>query len=385
MDNLTWVEISKENIAYNLKNLRSLLRARVRLMAVVKSNAYGHGLVEFAKEAVKNKVDYLGVVTIDEALALREAGIIKPILVLGYVPSSRIEEAVKKQIEVPIISPEYAIELIRNKFVGKLKVHLKIETGINRLGIKQNSILSTYKELSRNKKFEVVGMYSHLASVEENNMEYTKSQLDKFEQIIDVLNKNNITFNTKHIGASGAALILPESHFDMVRVGISCYGLWPSKENEKSFWQEADIDTPKPFLKPVLSYKTRIVQIKEVNEGYIGYGCTYRVTRPMKLAVLPVGYYEGFDRGLSGTKDKPGGEVLINGQKCPVVGRVCMNMTIVDVSMVSSKLLNVGDEAVIIGKQKSNEITTDEIAEKIGSINYEVVSRIPAHIPRIMV
>lgn len=390
-DLLNWVEINKKNISYNIRNLRSIIRRRVRFMAVVKSNAYGHGLVEFAKCCVDAGVHYLGVVNIDEALKLRKAGIKTPILVLGFVPILRVKEAQENNIEIPVMSHEYAVQLIKEKFSPTLRVHVKVETGINRLGIQKQNILSVFKELSKCKKIDIVGLYSHLASVEENNLDYSAEQFKEFGEIIKVLEQYNFKVPMKHISASGGMLIFPESHFDMVRVGIACYGLWPSEENKKNFYLEADPDWPRPFLKPVLSYKTRIAQIKEVKGGYIGYGCTYRVTRAMRIAVLPIGYYEGFDRGLScstgsqttKTERSGCGEVLVAGKKCPVVGRVCMNMTIVDISKVSANDVHIGDEVVIIGRQDKEKITAEDIAQKIDTINYEIVTRIPEHIPRI--
>lgn len=392
-NDLFWVEISKKNIAYNLKNLKGLLRKKTSFMTVVKSNAYGHGLVEFSKTAINSGVDTLGVVNIDEAITLRKAGIKVPIVVLGFVPCERAQEAVEHNIELPIISPEYVVDLLRAKFKPKLKVHIKVETGINRLGILKKNILSIFKVLSKSLKIEIVGLYSHLASVEENNLDYNASQFKEFGEIIKILEKYNFHTPKKHIAASGATLLFPESHFDMVRCGIACYGLWPSEENRKNFYAEADVDTPKPFLKPVLAYKTKIIQIKEVGSGYIGYGCTYRVRRAMRIAILPIGYFEGLDRGLSCSSGKKitdtersgCGEVIIGGKRCPIVGRICMNMTVVDISKLNERNIQVGEEVVIIGSQQKEKITVEEIAEKLDTINYEIVSRIPENIPRIYV
>lgn len=390
---LNWVEIDTQAIKYNFKNLKSLLKPRTRFMAVVKSNAYGHGIVEFATEAIKNGADWLGVVNIEEALKLRDAKIIKPIMVLGYVPIGKLLEASRQNITIPIISMDYIASLIHAKFKNKLTAHIKIETGINRMGIKIESIVGAYKTLLKLKNITIEGIYSHLSSVEENNMSYTASQFSEFGKAVKLLEKNNIKIPLKHIAASGAAMLLRESHFDMVRFGITCYGLWPSEENKTSFWDEADSDTKKPFLRPALTYKTQLIQIKEVKSGYIGYGCTYRVKRTMKIGVIPVGYYEGLDRGLSGPMkmydpnlEREGfGEVLIDGVRCPVIGRVCMNMTIIDISKVKTQKAKVGEEVVIIGKQGKAEITIEEVAKKINTINYEIITRIPEHIPRIYV
>lgn len=389
MKQLNYIEIDKKAIAYNLKNIRSLLQPQTRLMVVVKSNAYGHGLVEFAQEAIKNKAEVLGVVNIEEALKLREAKIIKPILVLGYVPREKLNIAAKNHIEIALISQEQAIEIIHTKLEAKLKVHIKVETGIGRLGIQYKNLLSVYKELSRSRNIEIIGIYSHLASVEEHNLDYTTSQFKEFSKIIDMFKKYSIEIPIKHISASGGTLLFPESHFDMVRVGIAAYGLWPSKENKKVFLSE-NIDLPIPFLKPVLNYKSTIVQLKEINSGFVGYGCTYRIVRPTKIAVIPIGYFEGFDRGLScanvkkitDTERTGCAEVIIKRKRCPIIGRICMNMSIVDVTKLKNDYLKVGDEVTIIGKDGKEQITVEEIAKKINTINYEIVSRLPEHIKR---
>jgi len=387
---LYWLEINKKNIAYNIGNIKSILDPKTRLMVVVKSNAYGHGLVPFAKQAVFNGAEYLGVANIEEALILRQEKIIKPIMVLGYVPIERIPEAAANYIDIPIISPDYAVALIRQKFLGKLKVHFKVDTGLNRMGISPAGILNIFKELNKYKKIEIVGLYTHLAAVEESNMDYTAGQFKMFGEVIRNLAKNNIEIPIKHVAASSAAFIFPESHFDMVRMGIAGYGLWPSEENRKSFFADAPPDIPKPFLRPILSYKTRVVEIKEVKSGYIGYGASFRITKPMRIAILPVGYFEGIARGLScsskKSKDSSGcGEVLISGIRCPIVGRICMNMTVVDVSKIPARNLRLLDEAVIIGRDGQEEITVEEIAAKLNTINYEITTRIPEHIERIYI
>jgi len=388
MNKLAWLEIDKKNIIYNISNIKSLLQPKTRMMVVVKSNAYGHGIVPFAKEAIRSGALYLGVNTIDEALILRKSGIIKPILVLGYVPRERILEASKQFIDISILSSRQAVDIIKEKLSLKIKIHIKVDTGLNRLGINQDHILNIYKELSKYKKFEIVGICSHLSAVEESNMDYTASQFKIFGEVIKTLEKNNISIPIKHIAASSATLIFPESHFDMVRVGIASYGLWPSEDNKKSFFDEAPIDVKKPFLKPALSFKTKIVQIKDVSQGYIGYGCSYQVTRPMRIAILPVGYYEGIDRGLSSpnrnikNEQSGSGNVLISGIKCPIVGRISMNMTIVDISKIKNNHVKELDEVVLIGKQGEAEIFVEDIARSLKTINYEIITRIPEHIPR---
>ena len=288
--------------------------------------------------------------------------------------------------------------LISNKNL-KLKIHLKIETGISRLGFSEEEWPELLKELKKLPKNIIVeGIYSHFASVEECDFTYAKKQVEKFKKFKKLLEKNSKSYTLSatplyHLAASAATMVFPEFRFDMVRCGISIYGLWPSKvikiafetKNEKLKTKNQNLKFKTEFLKPVLSYKTKIIQIKKVEVGeHIGYGCTYQVKKPMTIAVIPVGYAEGFDRGFSNPSQagNRAGEVLIKGIRCPVVGRVCMNMTVIDISPLRAKT---GDEVVLIGKQGNKEITTDEWAEKLGTINYEITTRIPEHIKRIYI
>jgi len=376
----TYLEINLGNLKANVRNLKKLIDDK-KLLAVVKSNAYGHGLIECAKTAIEAGADWLGVISLDEAKKLRQAGISKPILILAYVDPKDANEAAELNITIPIIDQDYVREIAKIKFIKPLNVHLKIETGLNRLGLSPfkkdqlniETILETAKFLSENDKIKISGIYSHQAAVEEdpyNNF----GQAECLRDIVDVLKEAGINLPIVHLAASAGGLMQPEAHFDMVRFGIAIYGLWPSEEVKKSFARfEKSFD-----LQPVLSYKTKIVHLNDVEKhASIGYGRTFRAKRPMTLVIIPIGYYEGLDRGLS----NPGGrgEVLVGGKRCPIVGRICMNMTIIDVTNVNAK---VGDEVVIIGKQGSEEITVDEIAKKIGTINYEIAARLPEHLER---
>ena len=364
----TFLEINLDNLQQNLRNLKSLVRPPTQMMAVVKSNAYGHGLVESAKAVSTAGANWLGVVYLEEAMVLRKAGIVKPILVLKSLPIQEIRQAANQDISVPIVSLDQAREVSETSFDKTLKVHLKVETGLNRFGLEVSEIEQVVNLLKTNRNIEIEGIYSHLASVEENDLSHAKIQIDNFKKAIKIVNDLGYENILKHIGATSATLLLPESHFDMVRCGIGLYGLWPSIENKESFGQE-------DFLAPVLCYKTYLSQIKKIAKGEkIGYGCTYEAKSNMTIGIIPVGYYEGVDRGLSN-----GGEVLISGSRCPIIGRICMNISIVDISNIDT---NVGGEVVIIGKQNDQEITVDEIAEKLGTINYEIVSRLSEYIER---
>lgn len=374
MENLTELTINLENLSQNIKNLKSLLKSETKFLAVVKANAYGHGIVECSKAAIEAGADWLGVINIDEAMALRGANIHKPILILGEVLNNDLRTAANKDVSVPVISVDKAREIVEINFDRPLKVHLKIDTGLNRLGIENSDIAEVVRILKSHRNIIIEGVYSHLASVEENDLAYAKEQIKNFKEAIKILKQNDVDDIIKHIAATAATMLLKDSHFDMVRSGIGIYGLWPSKENKETFASD-------DFLKPVMIFKTQIVQIKKVKKGEkIGYGCAHIAKDVMTIGIIPVGYYEGLDRGLSDI-----GEVIVSGTRCPIIGRICMNMTIVDVSTINPKSelrITNNMEVTIIGRQAGEEITVDEIAEKIGTINYEIVTRIPAHINR---
>jgi alanine racemase len=280
------------------------------------------------------------------------------------------------------VSLEQAKEIAEIGYDKKLKVHLKIDTGLNRFGLSpiQNSrldiseILAAIQLLKSNHNINIEGIYSHMAAVEEDVYD-DHGQQELMYDTIKELKKKNIEIPIKHLAASAATMMMSETHFDLVRCGIAIYGLWPSLEVKKAFLR---IGKTNDFLKPVLSYKTHIVAIKKVERhSKIGYGRTFTAKKDMIIGVLPIGYYEGLDRGLSNN-----GEVLVCGKRCPIVGRICMNISIVDVTGITAK---VGDEVVIIGKQGDLEITVDDMAEKLGTINYEVVTGFPEHLKRIYV
>ncbi len=364
----TLIEINLDRLTSNIKNLKSLLRPETKFLAVVKSNAYGHGLVETARAANLAGANWFGVVYLEEAMTLRQAGILKPILLLKGVSVADARQAANQDISVPVVSLENAREISETNFDKPLKVHLKVDTGLNRLGLSIAEIVEAVRVLKTNKNIILEGVYSHLASVEESDLDYTDKQIKNFKLAVKELESAGYKGFIKHLAATAATMLLAESHFDMVRCGIGIYGLWPSQENKVSF------NRP-DFLLPVLNYKTELTQIKKVAQGEkIGYGCTYETQKDMIIGIIPVGYYEGIDRGLSNN-----GEVLISGQRCPIVGRICMNLSIIDITDIDAE---VGGEVVIIGRQAAEEITADEIANKTNTINYEVVTRIPAHIKR---
>jgi len=381
MKDLIWCEISEKNLTHNIKSFRRLLDQHqldsqrlspqisggiTLLLQTVKANAYGHGLVEASKIFLEAGVDWLGVNAVWEAEKLRVNKITAPILVLGYTPLADLARVVKINISLTV----YNLETI--KALGKLnrsvKIHIKVETGTNRQGILSEDLPKFIKEIKRFPKIILEGISTHFANIEDTTEHsYARIQIQNFQKIIEEIEYSGVRIPIKHCANSAAVILWPAVYFNMARVGISGYGMWPSEE---TFISTAMERREKIILKPALTWKTIVVQIKIIPLGaYVGYGCSFQTKRETKIAILPVGYYDGYDRKISNL-----GHVLICGQKAPVIGRVCMNMIIVDITDISKVKLE--DEAVLLGKQKNNEITTEEMAEWIGTINYEVTTRI---------
>ena len=371
------VYINKANFLDNLKAVKRFAAPKSQLMAVVKSNAYGHGIDLISNLCEESKiVDYLGVVEIQEALHLRQIGIKLPILVLSYTSICRdlLEEAILRDIELSVYDFDTAesISIEAAKVKKDALIHIKIETGLNRLGFDFNEI-EDIKKISQLPNIKIKGIFSHFAAVEEANIQYSTKQIERFNDFIVSLKKNEIVDDNclTHIAASAAGFVLENSRFNLVRSGIAIYGLYPSPEIKKLCLEKEII------LKPVLSWETKVLEVKGAKIGdSIGYGCTYLVRKPMKIATLAVGYADGYDRKLSNK-----GRVLIDGIICPVVGRIAMNMIVVDVSKIQ-KSVKINNEAVLIGKQGGNEISADDLADLVDTINYEVVTRINWEIKR---
>lgn len=362
----SWVEISKSALINNIKTFKKIIGPRVRLMVVVKSNAYGHGLIEVSKICAQQKeVDVLCTVNLEEALILRKSGIKKPLLVLSYyeLDAQKIKKAINQKINLVVYQESQFkfIDKIAGQLKKKAKVHFKVDTGTSRLGVPIKSAFQCINTLVQYKNLKLEGLFTHYASAEEINQSYTVKQTKMFYRLIQKLEKQNIIIPIKHSSCSASALMNKSYHFDAIRLGISLYGLWSLEDGQNI--------KKKYNLKPVLTWKTKVIQIKDIKKGEtIGYGRTHKVKKKTKIALLPVGYWEGYDRKLSNR-----GEVLIKSTRCQLLGRVCMNLTMID---ITGKNVKVGDEAVLIGQQGRGVITADELADKIGTINYEVVTRI---------
>lgn len=376
----TWLEISKSAIKYNLKQFRKVIDPKIKLMAVVKSNAYGHGMIPCAKIALNSEADWLGVVNLDEAFELRKVKIKSPILVLSYFPRGArggSASAIKENIDLPVYDLETAklLSKIASKLSKPVRVHIKVDTGTSRLGVLVKDAVDFVKKVRKLKNLKICGIFSHYASSEEKDQTFTNQQTERFKNLLKRLKKEGIEVPLAHTACSASTIVNPATHFDMVRIGISIYGLWPSKDIKRL----AQKVRPGFDIRPALTWKTRIIQIKQLPKGTtVGYGRTYKVKRPTKLAVLPCGYYEGYWRLLSNK-----GEVLVKGRRAKILGRVCMNLIMVDITDIPN--VKIEDEVVLIGKQGREEIKAEEIAQKTGTINYEVVSRINPSLPRIYI
>ncbi|MFA6446924.1 MAG: alanine racemase [Patescibacteria group bacterium] len=376
----TWVEISKSALQSNVKIFRNLVKSKTKVMAVIKSNAYGHGLKETAL-GVQSQVDWFGVDSLEEGTRLRQAGITKPILVLGFIRPLCIKQAVENGLSFVAYEPTILQELKKLSTQGVLKkypakLHLKVETGTVRQGLNGKALLDFAKSASKIQGVRIEGIYTHFANIEDTtDHTFADLQLKRLLEEKDRLAKAGIKPEITHAGCTAAALLFADTHLDMIRLGIGLYGLWSSKETQ-AVAQKMHLNIK---FKPALTWKTIIAQIKNVPKGTaISYGLTEHVTRPSKIAILPVGYWDGYDRGLSGS-----GHAIIRGTRCKVVGRICMNMLMVDVTDV--KGVKVQDEAVLLGSQKKEKITAEEMASKISTINYEVITRINPLIPRILI
>lgn len=375
MSSLVWVELDANKPDHNLGEISRSNEFKGLQCAVVKSNAYGHGVREIVP--LLTRADWLAVNSIDEGLELRQMGEQRPVLLLGHTPLNRIEEARQADLRFMFCNHE-TLKAIRDLPVSDKKffLHLKVETGTWRQGILPDDAILMAREIAEMPGVVLDGIYTHFANIEDTlNHQYAEMQLQRFQGVLDALQKLNLTPPVVHTACTAAAILFSKTHFSMIRTGIGLYGLWPSRETRLS---AESTGCSVPDLQPVLSWKTRIVQIKEVPSGsFIGYGCTHRITRNSIIAVLPVGYADGYRRSLSNT-----GWVLIAGQRASVLGRVCMNLCMVDVTDIEG--IKLEDEVVLLGRSGGEEITAEMLGQWMGTINYEVVTGISSLLPRIV-
>ncbi len=370
-----WVEVNLSAIEHNARRLTEIAGRGVELMAMVKANAYGHGAVEVARAARRGGAAWLGVVSVGEGIELRRAQIDAPILVLGPTPPEWARAGVENQLALAVFSIDTARAMAdaARELNTRARVHLKVDTGMTRLGVMPEQAVEFARAVRDLGNVEIEGVFTHFAMADSPNgfevegwgREYTQQQLARFREVLERLERAGMQPRYRHIANSPASVNLPAARFNLVRSGILIYGLDPSD------------DAPKPpgFI-PALAFKTRVASVKSVPPGtYIGYGCTFRTARAARIAVLMVGYADGFRRALSNA-----GSVLVRGARAPIVGRVCMDLTMIDVTDIEG--VQVGDEVVLIGKQGTEEIRAEEVAQKQGTNNYETVTTISARVER---
>jgi alanine racemase len=366
----TWAEISLDHIKNNYLQFRQFVHPHAKIMAVVKADGYGHGAIEIAKTAIEAGADYLAVALVDEAIKLRLSGLTQPILVLGYTPTRSIRAAILENITLTVFDHEVLDEVIVQAYsLSKTaSIHLKIDTGMSRIGVtSSDDALILAKKAMKAKNVCLEGVFTHFANADSENSDLTYAQFNKFQSIVEYLENNCIYIPIKHCCNSAATMRFPEMHLDMVRIGVSLYGLYP----------DASLKNHPIQLKQAMTFKTKIAAIKKVAAlQAISYGWTWKAERVSLIATLPLGYADGLSRLLSNR-----GKVLIHGQKSAIAGRVCMDQTMIDITDIQN--CSVGDVVTIFGESCSSFQSVDEIAHLMGTINYEVVCLIGKRVPRV--
>lgn len=365
-----WAEIDLDILANNMREIRRISNSE-EIIAIIKADGYGHGAVEIAPVLLENGANRFGVAVITEAIELREAGISVPIMILGFTPPTLYESILKYDIEQTIYSLKDAEELSKvavksNKIA---KIHIAVDTGMGRIGYQPNyDNALEIKNISMLPNVEIIGLFTHFACSDEFDKEYTMEQIQKYNIFNELLKELGVNIPIKHLSNSAAVIDLPIIHCNAVRPGIILYGYYPSDEVMKD----------KVKVKPVMSLKANIIHIKTVPEGeFISYGRTFKTERESIIATLPIGYADGFTRLLF-QKAK----VIVNGKLAPVVGRICMDQCMIDITGIDG--VNIGDEVILIGEDEyNNVITADDIAKQIGTISYEIVCAISKRVPRV--
>jgi alanine racemase len=372
--------INLDAIGQNIKNLISVTKKDSKFMAVVKADGYGHGAVPVAKKALQSGAHWLGVARLNEAIELRSAGIKAPILVLGYIHPSYAGLINELDLVTTVFDFEMAkrLSLEARALNKKVKTHLKVDTGMGRIGIIVSNIKKTnvVEEITKLKKLpgiDLNGIYTHFAAADSPNKSdklgksYTNMQMDLFSSLLWELKKQGVEFEMRHAANSAGIIEFPDSHFDMVRAGISIYGFYPSLH----------VDQSKVKLFAAMTLKSIVTAVRKVPKGfYVSYGMTHETQQDTCLASVPIGYADGYSRQFSSN-----GLMLVKGKRAPVVGRVYMDQTMIDVGHIPD--IKTGDEVVVIGSQKNETISADELADRINTINYEIVSSLTSRIKRI--
>lgn len=376
--NRTWSEINLDNLIYNYKaflqtieNNASKNGKKAGIMAVVKANAYGHGAITVAKTLIDEGVQYLAVATLDEAIELRNAGITTPILILSFIAPQRSLEVVKKGITSTIFSKEAAAILSETavKSGKKAKIHIKLDTGMTRVGFNCNDAQKNILEIAKMPGLEIEGLFTHFSSADDADTAYTNMQFDRYMAVASGLKKSGIEIPIKHVCNSAASINYPWMHLDMIRPGISLYGCYPAGEE--------GIEKQRISLRPVMSFKTEVIRVNEAKPGTcVSYGRIFKAERKTRLATIPVGYADGYTRMLTCKAT-----ALLKGYRVPVVGKICMDQCMLDITDIQEKV-EIRDEVVLFGSQESNQILADDLGKLIGTINYEIVCMVGRRVPR---
>ncbi len=363
----SWIEVDLDAVAFNVRQVKSYL-GKTALLAVVKADAYGLGAVPVAKVVMENGADLLGVVALDEAIELRQAGITAPILNMGPIFPAQAHFVLDYDLEQMVFQTEVAQALsqaaaTKNTFA---KVHFKIDTGMSRYGVPHKDAVTLFKELARLPNLQFMGAMSHFPMSDAVDKSFALLQIHRFNEIRQALKQGGYHIPLWHICNSGGTLDLPEAHFDMVRVGLMLYGYFPSR------------DVRRPFaLKPAMSVKTMIATLRTLERGdTVGYGRRFMAEKEERIAVLPIGYVDGYDRGLRNV-----GQVLLRGKKAPILGGLCMDACFIKVTGMPE--VRIGEIVTIMGRDGDEEISPHDIADLIGSVSYEVIARFGKRVPRI--
>ena len=362
--------VNLKAIRHNIREVKNKLQENTKLMLIIKADAYGHGAIPIAKAISNdNLADAYGVAIIEEAIELRNAGISLPILVLGFTPKEQYHLVVANDVMQTVFQYEMAKELsMEAKKQGKTaKIHIKIDTGMSRIGFNTEEGINEIKRIAKLENIQIEGLFSHFAQADESDKSSTMKQLKRYMDFVHRLEREGIHIPVKHISNSAGVLNFPEAEFDMVRCGIVTYGIYPSNEVNKT-----EVE-----LIPVMEIKTHVIFVKEVDAGVpISYGATYYTKRKTKVATIPVGYADGYSRNLSGC-----GMVIIHGKFAPIIGRICMDQFMVDVTDIDD--INQGDTVTLLGKDGDVCITAEELSEWSHSFPYELVCTVGKRIPRV--
>ena len=366
-----WAEIDLDAIAYNTRNIKKLIGDK-DLIAVVKANCYGHGVIGIIPTLLENGVSRFAVAMISEALEIRDNKITTPVMILGFTPLYLGEELINNNIEQTVYDLDYARELSKIALTlnKKAKIHIAIDTGMGRIGFLPNEkSIDNITEICSLEGIEVIGIFTHFSTSDEKDKEYSHEQFTKMLSVMDTLKKRGIDIPLKHVANSGAIIDLPDTYLDAVRAGIILYGYYPSDE----------IDKNNLALKPALTLKATITNVKTLEKDmYVSYGRTFKTSNETIVATIPVGYADGYLRKLS-----ENGKVIIKGEFAPIIGRICMDQFMIDVTNIPD--VKIGDEVILLGEKNGLKYNADDMAKKLDTINYEVTCMLKSRLPRVYI